>query len=359
MKFVIRAGGVGTRLWPYSRARKPKQFHCMAGGQTMLQDAVARIGAIAAPADVYVSTGGSLQSLVSEQVPALPSEQFIVEPALRNTGPAIGLECALLEARHPGCTVASLGSDHYIGRPEEFCRLLQVADQALNERPDYLFTLGVKPTRAETGYGYIRRGSVLTEVRGTPVYAVAEFTEKPAAQQAAEYAASGHYLWNSNMFVWKAATVLELFARFEPEMHAGLQRIQAAVGTPEEEAVIAREYPKLKSISIDHALVERAPKVATLEADIDWGDIGSWAALTDVLPTDDAGNLLSGEVVALDAVRSTVYGQADKVVLLLGVEDLVVVDTEDALLVCAKEAAQQVKDAVDLLKEKQGYEKYL
>ena len=172
------------------------------------------------------------------------------------------------------------------------------------------------------------------------MYEVAEFTEKPAAQQAAEYVASGHYLWNSNMFVWKAATVLELFARFEPEMHAGLQRIQAAVGTPEEEAVIAREYPKLKPISIDHALVERAPKVATLEA-------------------DDAGNLLAGEVVALDAARSTVYGQADKIVLLLGVEDLVVVDTEDALLVCAKGAAQQVKDAVDLLKGKQGYEKYL
>ena len=358
MKFVIRAGGVGTRLWPYSRARKPKQFHCMAGEQTMLQDAVARIGAIAASTDVYVSTGRSFQSLVSEQVPTLPPEQLIVEPALRNTGPAIGLECALLEARHPGCTVASLGSDHYIGRPDEFCRLLQVADQALTDQPAYLFTLGIKPTRAETGYGYIRRGSVLAEVDGTPVYEVAEFTEKPAAQQAAEYVASGDYLWNSNTFVWKAATVLELLARFEPEMHAGLQRIQAAVGTPEEEDVIAREYPGIKAISIDHALVERAPKVATLEADIDWGDIGSWAALTDVLPTDDAGNLLAGEVVALDAARSTVYGQADKVVLLLGVEDLVVVDTEDALLVCAKGAAQQVKDAVDLLKEKQR-EQYL
>ena len=152
-----------------------------------------------------------MRSLVSEQVPTLPPEQLIVEPALRNTGPAIGLECALLEARHPGCTVASLGSDHYIGRPEEFCRLLQVADQALTDRPDYLFTLGVKPTRAETGYGYIRRGPVLAEVAGTPVYAVAEFTEKPAARQAAEYVASGHYLWNSNMFVWKAATVAGAF----------------------------------------------------------------------------------------------------------------------------------------------------
>ena len=230
--------------------------------------------------------------------------------------------------------------------------MLQVADQALTDRPDYLFTLGVQPTRPETGYGYIRRGPVLAEVRGTPVYAVAEFAEKPAAPQAAEYAASGHYLWNSNTFVWKAATVLELFARFEPTLYAGLQRIQAAVGTPEEDAVIAREYPQLKPISIDHALVERAPKVATLAADIDWGDIGSWAALTDVLPTDAAGNLLAGEVVALDAARSTAYGQGGKIVLLLGVEDLVVVDTQDALLVCAKGAAQQVKDAVEQLKEK-------
>ncbi len=352
MKFVIRAGGIGTRLWPYSRVRKPKQFHCLVGEQTMLQAAVARISAIAAPTDMYISTGRPLQALVREQVPVLPPEQLIVEPALRNTGPAIGLECALLEARHPGCTVASLGSDHYIGRPEEFCRLLQVADQALTDRPDCLFTLGVEPTRPETGYGYIRRGPVLAEVHGTPVYAVAEFTEKPAAQQAAEYAASGHYLWNSNTFVWKAATVLELFARFEPAMHAGLQRIQAAVGTPQEEAVIAREYPQLKPISIDHALVECAPQVATLAANIDWGDIGSWAALTDVLPTDAAGNLLADEVLALDAAGSTVYGQSDKIVLLLGVEDLVVVDTEDALLVCAKGAAQQVKDAVEQLKEK-------
>ena len=156
------------------------------------------------------------------------------------------------------------------------------------------------------------------------------------------------------MFVWKAATVLELLARFEPEIHAGLQRIQAAVGTPEEEAVIAREYPKLKPISIDHALVERAPKVATLEANIDWGDIGSWAALTDVLPTDAAGNLLAGEVVALDAARSTVYGPADKVVLLVGVEDLVVVDTEDALLVCAKGAAQQGERRGGSFKRKAG-----
>ena len=358
MKFVIRAGGIGTRLWPYSRQSKPKQFHAMAGQQTMLQDAVSRIGAIAADGDICVSTGVQMAGLVGEQLPSLSAEQLIVEPALRNTGPAVGLECALLEARFPGCVVASLGSDHYIGRADEFCRLLQVAEEALTAHPDYLFTLGVVPTRGETGYGYIRRGEVLEEVAGQAVYKVAAFTEKPDAATAADYVQSGQYLWNSNMFVWKAATVLELYARFEPEMYEGLMRIQAAVGTAEQEAVIAREYPLLKAIAVDNAIIERAEKVATIEADIDWGDIGSWAALTDVLPADDAGNLFAGEVVAVDVANSTVYGRAGKVVALIGVEDLVVVDTEDALLICRKEEAQRVKEVLARLQGEDKYGKY-
>lgn len=358
MKFVIRAGGIGTRLWPFSRQSKPKQFHAMVGEQTMLQDAVSRIGSIAAAEDVYVSTGTQMAALVREQLPSLAVDQLIIEPALRNTGPAIGLECALLEARYPGCVVASLGSDHYIGRGAEFCRLLKVAEEALVTRPDLLFTLGVKPTRVETGYGYIHRGEALAEVAGEPVYAVEGFTEKPDAAKAAEYVASGEYLWNSNMFMWKAATVLELFARFEPEMHEGLMRIQAAVGTAEEAEVIAGEYPNLKAIAVDNAIIERAEKVVTLEADIDWGDIGSWAALTDVLPADEAGNLFSGEVLGIDVANSTVYGRAGKLIALVGVEDLVVVDTEDALLVCRKEEAQRVKDVLERLQNKEEYGKY-
>jgi mannose-1-phosphate guanylyltransferase len=343
MKFVIRAGGIGTRLWPYSRQSKPKQFHAMAGEQTMLQDAVCRIEPIAAPGDIWVSTGVQMAGLVGEQLPALPAEQLIVEPALRNTGPAVGLECALLEARYPGCVVASLGSDHYIGRGEEFCRLLQVADEALKAHPDYLFTLGVVPTRGETGYGYIRRGEVLEEVAGQPVYKVEAFTEKPDAETAAEYVENGQYLWNSNMFAWKAATVLELFARFEPEIHEGLMRIQAAVGTAEEAAVIAREYPALKAVAVDNAIIERAEKVATI----------------DVLPADHTGNLLSGEVVTVDVANSTVYGRAGKVVALIGVEDLVVVDTEDALLICKKDEAQRVKEVLKRLRGEDKYRKYI
>ncbi len=358
MKFVIRAGGIGTRLWPYSRKSRPKQFHAMTGSTTMIQGAVERIAPISARADVYVSTGREMANLVYEQLPQLSAAQLIIEPALRNTGPAVGLECALLEAQFPGCAVASLGSDHYIGKGDAFCRLLQTAEAALEQYPDYLFTLGVKPTRAETGYGYIRRGVVLQEFNGVPVYSVDGFREKPDAVRAQQYLDSGDYLWNSNMFVWKAATVLELFARYEPEMYEILERIGAAVGSAEEADTIVAEYPKLKAVAIDNAIIERAEKVATLEADIDWGDIGSWSALTDVLATDGDGNLFAGDIAAVDVKNSTVYGRRDKLIALIGVEDLVVVDTEDALLVCRKEDAQRVKEIIERLEAAKQYERY-
>ncbi|NKB68037.1 MAG: mannose-1-phosphate guanylyltransferase [Candidatus Latescibacteria bacterium] len=351
MKFVIRAGGVGTRLWPYSRRQRPKQFHALAGKHTMVQDAFARLGPIAGPEELYVSTGRDMTDLVAAQLPQLTSDRLIVEPALRNTGPAVGLECALLEARFPGCTVASLGSDHYIGRPDEFCRLLQVAEQTLAAHPEYLCTIGVVPTRVETGYGHICKGAVLWHIDGEPVYRVEEFTEKPNAERARQYTESGRYLWNTNMFVWKAATVLELLAQYEPEMHAGLMEIKAAVGTGDEAAAIAAVYPTLPAVAVDNAVVEKAPYVATLEGAIEWGDIGSWAALTDVLPVDEKGNLLSGQVMAIDSANITAYGPSDKVIALVGVDDLVVVDTPDALLVCRKDQAQRVREILERLQQ--------
>ena len=358
MKYVIRAGGVGTRLWPYSRALRPKQFHALAGPRTMLQESVERLEPVAALEDIYVSTGAQMVDLVRAQLPKLPAEQLIVEPALRNTGPAVGLECALLEARHPGCTIASLGSDHYIGKEAEFCRLLRVAEAAVELHPGHLFTIGVKPVRVETGYGHIRKGAVLDRVQDEIVYQVEAFTEKPDAERAREYTESGHYLWNANQFVWKASTVLDLFARFEPELHAGLMKIKAAVGTPQEAEVIAAEYPQLQSVAVDNAILERAPLVATLEGDLEWGDIGSWGTLTDVLPADEQGNLFAGQVLALDARGVTAYGPPEKLIALVGVEDLVIVDTPDALLICRKDQAQRVREVMERLKAEERYRKY-
>ena len=243
MKFVIRAGGVGTRLWPLSREHDPKQFHALTGERTMLQEAVHRLRPLAAMDDLYISTSATLVHRVREQVPELALENIIVEPAQRNTGPAVGLECALLEARFPGCAIASLGSDHHIGAPGEFCRLLKVAEDALSDRAETLFTLGVKPTRADTGFGYLQKGEVIATVNDEPIYDVAAFEEKPDAETAKTYLESGRYLWNSNMFVWKASAMLRLFAEFEPEIYALLEQIAAAVGVGREAEVIARVYP--------------------------------------------------------------------------------------------------------------------
>ena len=352
MKFVIRAGGVGTRLWPLSRQNRPKQFHALTGEHTMLQEAVNRLNSLAKMDDLFVSTGVKLLHSVREQLPELPPENAILEPALRNTGPAVGLECALLEARFPGCTVASLGSDHHIGKPEEFCRLLKVAADATEDRPDTLFVLGVKPTRADTGFGYIQKGNVIAKINSEPVYAVESFKEKPDAATAKTYLERGQYLWNSNMFVWKARTMLDLFAKFEPEMYALLKKIGTATQVGREASVIAEVYPQMKNIAIDHAIIERAPDIATLQADIDWSDIGAWGALTDVLPVDENGNLLHGNVLSLNAKNTTVYGGKDKVIALVDVENLIVVDTGDALLIVPRDGSQRVKDVVAALDER-------
>lgn len=359
MKFVIRAGGVGTRLWPFSRRLKPKQFHALVGEKSMLEEAVERIGDIADKGSVYVSTGASLADGVADRLPDLDEDRMIVEPALRNTGPAVGLECVLLDVVDPGCTVASLGSDHHIGRPDEFCRLLQVAEETVKARPDDLLLVGVKPTRPETGYGYIQKDEVVHEANGVPVYGVAGFKEKPDATTAESYVSSGDFLWNSNMFVWRAARVLELIEAFEPDLHAGLMEIKASVGTDGFEATLNRVYPLLKEIAIDNAVLERADQVSVVEADIDWHDIGSWSALTDVLPVDEDGNLVSGEAVTVDTTNTTIYGQKGKVIAAVGVDNLAIIDTGDALLVVPRDQAQRVRDAVDAVGNLPDGDRYL
>ena len=359
LKFVIRAGGIGTRLWPLSRKGRPKQFQALAGESTMLQETYSRIAPMAGPEDVFVSTGPDHVGLVREQLPALPENHLIVEPALRNTGPAVALECALLEARWPGCTVASLGSDHYIGRPGEFRRLLSAAVQAAEDHPEYLYLIGVRPSRPETGFGYVGKGEELCRVGEDTVWRVTEFTEKPDAERARGYTDSGRYLWNTNMFVWKARTVLDHFARYAPEIYGRLLRIAEAAASSGWQAAVEGEYPAMPSIAVDHAILEPAAHVAALEGDLNWGDVGSWAALTDVLEADEAGNLLSGRVLAIDGRNLIVRGAAEKLIALVGVEDLVVVDTGDALLVCRRDQAQRVREIVDRLGGDPDLERYL
>ncbi|OGY79248.1 MAG: hypothetical protein A3B74_00125 [Candidatus Kerfeldbacteria bacterium RIFCSPHIGHO2_02_FULL_42_14] len=349
MKIVIRAGGVGSRLWPVSRSQCPKQFHAFASQRTMIQDAVERVAPLADASDIFVSTTANAVSLVTQQLPKIRKEHIIVEPARRDTAAAIGLEALYVAREDPDAVIASLGSDHLILKPDEFCRLLRIAETVLNRYPEYLVTLGVMPTYAETGYGYIHKGRILTDIENEKVYLVDTFTEKPDFATAKTFLTSGEYLWNSNMFAWRVQRILALFAEYCPAMYRGLLEIREALGTSREQQVVERVYPTLEKTSIDYAIIEKTQKIAVIPADIGWTDIGNWRTLYDVLPKDASGNVLKGNVRSVDTHDTFVFVKPEKLVATVGLHNVVIVDTDDALLVCDQERAQDVKKIVEAL----------
>ncbi|HOX36520.1 MAG TPA: mannose-1-phosphate guanylyltransferase [Candidatus Brocadiia bacterium] len=349
MKVVIRAGGVGTRLWPLSRQSKPKQFHAFAGGRTLIQEAYDRVGKFYPSDDIYVSAPESIAGMVREQLPSVPAENLILEPARRDTAAAIGLETAIIARKDPRAVIASLGSDHVIRDADRFINLLKAAETAIETMPDYLFALGVKPTRPETGFGYIETDQVLMKANGEPVYRVTRFTEKPDLESAEGYVRSGHFLWNSNMFIWRADTLLNLFRKFEPEMMSGLREIQSALGSPQGADVLRRVYPTLKRVAVDYAIIEKTDKMAVIPADMGWADIGSWSAIHEVAEPDARGNIAHGREIILDTSNSTIFSNSGRLVAVLGMKDVVVVDTGDTVLVCSKQSCQDVKKLTDAL----------
>jgi mannose-1-phosphate guanylyltransferase len=354
MYAAILAGGVGTRLWPRSRQSQPKQFSDIVGsGRTMIQATADRIRSVVAPADLYVVTGLPYAALAANQLPEVPTEQIIAEPSGRNTGPAIGLACAHIHRRDPKAIVAFLHSDHVVLDPEAFCHALQRALSAAEA--GYIVTLGIQPTSAHTGYGYIKRGALLLEVpAGSPeIYQVEQFLEKPDRATAESFFAEGGYYWNGGIFVCRVDVMLAEFARQLPEVAAGLARIDAALAQSQEAAanVLAEVWPTIPSISIDHGIMEHAQAVAMVPLQAGWNDVGSWDSLAAVLEEDDARNFVArGDVLSLESQGNIVY--TDKqVVALIHVEGLVVVDTGDTLLVGDKQHMQKVKEVVERLRE--------
>jgi len=357
MRIVIRAGGVGTRLWPWSRSDMPKQFLPMFDGKSCVQVAWKRFtgSGLAAPEDIYLSVGKAHQELVREQLPGLSPEHLIVEPSSRDTAPAIGLETIHVASESPQAVVASLGSDHFVGKPDVFVKALQVAERFLAEEPDYLLAVACEPGRIETNYGHIKKGAVLKVIEGMPVHVADEFTEKPDYRQAEHYTRSGQYLWNANFFVWSAGTLLRRLEEHEPEMHEGLMRIKAAIGGPGYRNVLEEVYPMLKKVAVDYAVLEpvsREGGLVVLPVAMEWSDIGSWGTITDAFPPDSAGNLFAGPVRAEDVRDTTVFikNPDRKVVALIGTEGLAVVDTPDVLLICPKEMSGRVKKIVQDMK---------
>jgi len=357
MRIVIRAGGVGTRLWPWSRSDRPKQFLQLFGGESAVQVACNRFisSGLVDPGEVYVSVGKESLDLALEQLPQIRRQQIIIEPMLRDTAAAVGLEAVWVVAHGGPGIVASLGSDHCVSKPAEFVKALRAAEMFLTENPSYLVTIACAPTRVETNYGHVRMGEALGEYDGVSVHCVSGFTEKPDSRIAKQYMESGDYLWNANFFVWHTDTLLAQFREFEPEMYRMLIEMQDAARDLGFRDALRTIYPKLKKTAIDYAVLEpaaRAGRMAVVPVDMGWSDIGSWATLTDAFEPDADGNLCMGPVLTDSVKDCTIVSRnsARKIVAAIGVEGLVIVDTPDAILICPKDKCARVKRLVEKMR---------
>lgn len=345
---LIMAGGGGTRLWPLSRRSLPKQALKLVGERTMFEHAVDRIVPIFQPDEIYVVTGAEQVEPLMLQAPDVPRDNFLVEPMGRGTAPAIGLGAIHLKRRDPDAVMAVLTADHFIRDVDRFRRVLQAAAEAAEE--GHLVTLGIAPAFPSTGYGYIKQGELLGQVDGFPVYRAERFTEKPSAETAFHMVESGEYSWNSGMFIWRVDRILAEFARQMPDFYAQLAQIEAVLGTPAYERMLNRIWPEVTPQTIDYGVMEGAEDVVVIPVDIGWSDVGNWSSMRDIQPADADGNVVVGEHLGIDSHRCIVFA-GKRLVATIGLEDLIIVDTDDALLVCPVEREQEVREVVRRLRE--------
>ncbi len=353
---VIMAGGSGTRFWPQSRRNRPKQLLNIVGDRTMIRTTVERILPIIPFERIMVVTAQSHEAEIRNQLPELSDEMIVAEPQGRNTAPCIALAAYKLFKKDAHSVMAVLPSDHLIGKTAAFLDALTQGAGVVSQR-DYLLTFGIVPHRPETGYGYVQLGPSALSVGTTTIYRVERFVEKPDRATAEEYLASGKYMWNSGMFMWKTEAILKAVETHLPALAAALREILPALNTPDEAVALKEVYAKIEGISVDHGIMEKAENVACMPINVEWNDVGSWTSLENVWPSDQSGNATRGEVVLLDC-KNCIASSPHRVTALIGVEDLVIVDTPDALLICRKDRSQDVRKLQEALAE-QGYDRLL
>jgi len=355
---LFLAGGGGTRLWPMSRKNLPKQLLPLVGDKSMFQTSVERIQPLFPPERIYIVTGKAYVDVMRREVPDIPAKNFIVEPYARDNAAAVGLALSVIEKRHPDAVVAMLSTDHHIGKLDVFRNVLASAYDVAQQ--GYIVTLGISPTYPSTGFGYIQQGAKIGTFDGFTCNVATRFTEKPDVVKATRFIASGHYSWNSGMFMWRVEQAMAEFERQQPEMYYQLKELHKTVDTPAFETKLTEIWEKMPKKSIDFAIMEGAKNMAVIPVDIAWSDVGTWASLYDLLPQDKFGNCSKGKSadsrVILDTHNTMVL--SDKMVVTIGVQDTIVVETEDVLFVCHKDRTQDVKQIVDYLREN-GNEDYL
>jgi mannose-1-phosphate guanylyltransferase len=354
---VILAGGRGTRFWPRSRTRTPKQLLNIFGKKTMLEQTAARLHPLISPGRIWTVTNVEQADGVRKQLPAAARKHVLVEPVGRNTAAAIAL--AAMHVRHAAkgdALLAVLPADHYIAQPERYRAIVRAALDAAKQNQN-MIVLGIPPTRPETGFGYIERTGTRLDSQQLPIFPVRRFTEKPALEAAKEYVASGNYHWNAGMFFWRVSTFLENLRRYLPKTHAALESMAEHIGKRSYERKLRAIYPALENISVDYAILEPAtqqhgePRVFVIPANVGWSDIGSWAAVYELSANQAGENVFSGKGVSIDANGNLLWSPS-KFVAAIGVNNLVVVETPDALLICPRDRAQDVGRIVKYLEQK-------
>ena len=343
---LIMAGGRGERFWPRSRKNLPKQFLSLTDdGKTMIQHTVERVLPLVDMEDIYIATNREYRALAEKQLPGIPKENILCEPVGRNTAPCVGMGAVHINKKYDDALMIVLPSDHLIKYNSMFVNVLkdacEVAEQGTN-----LTTIGFTPNYPETGYGYIKFDADQNLGRA---YGVDCFVEKPSIEKAKEYVADELYLWNSGMFVWKVSSILGNMQKFMPATYDGLMKIKEAIGTEDQETVLETEFAKMESESIDYGIMEKADNIYVLPGTFGWDDVGSWLAVGRIKKSNEFGNVVSGNVITVNSKNSIIEG-SDKLIATVGVNNMIVVDTEDALLICDKDHAGEIKKVLENLR---------
>jgi mannose-1-phosphate guanylyltransferase len=347
---LILAGGGGTRLWPMSRQSKPKQMLPLVGINSMFKTSVERLFPLFKPEQIFISTAQDYVEDLRDEVPYLPAENFIAEPSARNNAAAVGLAISVIQKRDPNAIIAMLTADHHIGKVDVFREVLATAGELAKEGK--IVTLGISPSIPSTGFGYIQLGENLGTVNGFSYNKSKGFHEKPDLVRATQYVASGKYTWNSGMFIWQASKAMSEFQRQQAEMYQLLQELQPTVDTPDYPATLNRIWDRMPKISIDYAVMEGAEDIVVIPVDIAWSDVGTWASLYEVLDVDRFGNCGKNggdKRIILDARNSLIF--SDKLTVAIGVDNIIVVETDDVLMICHKDRSQDVKEIVNYLRD--------
>lgn len=354
MKLIIFAGGSGSRLWPVSRKKIPKQIHSLVGKKTLLQQTYLRLRRGFRPQDIHIATLTEHISFIKKQLPRFPLENISAEPLRKETAAAILLAAARIHKKNPQDEFVNIWSDHFIKNEPAYIQTLRAAQQAVRSFPGHLVMVGVNPTYPETGYGYIKMGKPVGQIGQHEVFKVDRFEEKPTLAVAKKYLQDWRYLWNPTMLVAKTATLLEMYREHLPASYRIImEEVFPHLGTSREAKTLAHWYPRLQKIAIDYAILEKAKNLLVMPSDFGWVDVGSWRTVKEVLSQHEDDVITEGQVVHRDTKDVLAYSyNKNKIVAIIGMEKCVVIDTPDALLVCHKEKAQDVKKIVEYLEEK-------